>query len=131
MMRRYRLTGGIDKPIEMAETCSQDCMKLFVTTDAKYLEVGLTGKKDNVDFLLSLLLANENIQPEECCFWGDEFVGFADNIFGSDRNMVTEASRKADFFDASDIDGTRPSCVNRVGGGVPAFIQFLEGQAAQ
>jgi len=129
MLEKYKFAGGVDRLIKMAQKCRYDSIKLSVTTDAKYLEIGVTGKNDNVDIILSLLLDSESIRPEQCCFWGDEFVGISDKIFGSDSNMITPTSKKADFFDVSDINGKRPPSVKRVGGGVSTFVHFLSEQA--
>ena len=45
------------------------------TCDAKYLEVGVTSKSDNVNVILEKICTENNIKPEECTYWGDEYVG--------------------------------------------------------
>ena len=99
------------------------------TTDAKYLEVGLTTKEDNIVYFLSQVVMPKGIQPEECAFWGDEFGYLADGVRGSDAHMITEVSRNSDFFDVSGSPLALPDQVRAVSGGVRAFLRFLEYQA--
>lgn len=69
------------------------------------------------------------IKPEECAYWGDEYVGIEDGIFGSDSFMHTPVTAAGDFFDVSEIRSeARPDWVRVVGGGVEGFLEFLRGQ---
>ena len=96
-------------------------MPLPATTDAKYLEVGPTGKCDNANALFERF----GFDAEDCCFWGDEFIGVTDSIFGSDAGMLTEKTCKGDFFDVSNLEGVRPQQVKQLGGGIKTFLNFL------
>ena len=98
------------------------------TCDAKYLEVGISSKSSNVDAILDCLYKEGGIRAEECSFWGDEYVGIEDGIYGSDSFMRTEKTAPGDFFDVSELPGERPMGVERVGGGVEAFLEFLRRQ---
>ena len=98
--------------------------RLRATTDAKYLEVGPTGKSDNVD----ALFARFGFAAEDCCFWGDEFIGVTDSIFGSDAGMLTPTTQNSDFYDVSDLEGVRPGQVKQLGGGIQTFLDFLREQ---
>lgn len=98
------------------------------TCDAKYLEVGLSSKSDNVDMILKRMQETDAIRPDECSFWGDEFVGIEPGIFGSDSCMVTENTKDGSFFDVSNVPGERPEGVTVLGGGIERFLEFLEGQ---
>ena len=71
----------------------------------------------------------EGIQPQDCAFWGDEFVEIEQGLYGSDSFMETEKSKEGDFFDVSDIEGKRPENVKVLGGGVKTFLDFLKEQA--
>lgn len=113
--------GSIETLIEMAERLGTQGMPLSATTDAKYLEVGPTGKCDNAN----ALFARFGLPIEDCCFWGDEFIGVTDKIFGSDAGMITENTKDGDFFDVSNLEGIRPSQVKTLGGGIQTFLQFL------
>ena len=116
---------SIETLIQMAESFGTDKMPLRATTDAKYLEVGPTGKSDNADALFERFGFN----AEDCCFWGDEFIGVTDSIFGSDAGMLTEKTRNGDFFDVSNLEGVRPRQVKQLGGGIQIFLAFLNQQA--
>ena len=108
----------------MAESFGTPEMPLCATTDAKYLEVGPTGKRDNVDALFAYF----GFAAEDCCFWGDEFIGVTDSIFGSDAGMLTEKTKSGDFYDVSDLEGVRPEQVKHLGGGIQTFLEFLQAQ---
>lgn len=98
------------------------------TCDAKYLEVGISSKSDNVDRILEHLQSAYGICPEECSFWGDEYVGIEEGIYGSDSFMKTEKTGAGDFFDVSEVRGKRPEGVTKLGGGVERFLGFLREQ---
>lgn len=115
---------SIETLIRMAEDCGTADIPLRATTDAKYLEVGPTGKCDNVDALFERF----GYDAEECCYWGDEFVGVTDTIYGSDAGMLTDRTKAGDFYDVSDLVGVRPAGVQHVGGGIKTFHQFLAAQ---
>lgn len=114
-------------------------MEVKPTCDAKYLEVGVSSKSDNVDAILGKIREDENreeceatprtesreLKAEDCAFWGDEFVGIEEGIFGSDSFMMTELTKEGDFFDVSQVAGERPEGVIHCGGGVERFLEFL------
>ena len=115
---------GIETLIKMAESFGTEEMPLPATTDAKYLEVGPTGKCDNANALFERF----GFDAEDCCFWGDEFIGVTDSIFGSDAGMLTEKTCNGDFFDVSNLEGVRPQQVKQLGGGIQTFLKFLKEQ---
>ena len=115
---------SIETLIKMAESFGTEEMPLPATTDAKYLEVGPTGKSDNANALFERF----GFDAEDCCFWGDEFIGVTDSIFGSDAGMLTEKTCKGDFFDVSNLEGVRPLQVKQLGGGIKTFLGFLRKQ---
>ena len=115
---------SIETLIKMAESFGTEEMLLPATTDAKYLEVGPTGKSDNTNALFDRF----GFDAEDCCFWGDEFIGVTDSVFGSDAGMLTEKTQNGDFFDVSNLQGVRPKGVEQLGGGIQTFLAFLQGQ---
>lgn len=130
MLQRILNEHGIDSIetlIKMAERFGSEGMPLSATTDAKYLEVGPTGKSDNTDALFERF----GFEAEDCCFWGDEFIGVTDAIFGSDAGMITDKTYRGDFFDVSELKGVRPAQVRQVGGGIKAFLKFLNDQTKE
>ena len=126
-LQRILSSHGVDSIetlIKMAESFGTKEMPLPATTDAKYLEVGPTGKSDNANALFERF----GFDAEDCCFWGDEFIGVTDSIFGSDAGMLTEKTCKGDFFDVSNLEGVRPQQVKQLGGGIQTFLDFLREQ---
>lgn len=136
MMLKELLEGhgfhdGLMGLIKMAERIgSKNGLPVCATTDAKYLEVGISDKSHNVDVILGHLKETCGITPKDCTFWGDEYIGMDDGLFGSDSFMITDTSCDGDFFDVSEASGKRPEQVVCLGGGVPSFLSFLEEQGA-
>lgn len=129
-MERHGIPGGLTGLLQMAlDAGTAQGLKLSATTDAKYLEAGLTSKSDNVGVILGELHRLYGITPKDCAFWGDEYVGMDEGLYGSDSFMITEASCGGDFFDVSEATGKRPEPVVALGGGVETFLAFLDKQA--
>lgn len=128
-MREHGITGGLTGLLDLAAEAGQhQGITLSATTDAKYLEAGLTSKSHNVDAILDHLRESRGILPQDCAFWGDEYVGMDDGLYGSDSFMMTERSKTGDFYDVSVAAGKRPEGVKVLGGGVKTFLDFLEDQ---
>lgn len=131
-LRTHGIPGGLQGLIDLAETIGKKYgIQVKPTCDAKYLEVGTTSKSDNVDCILNRICSENEILPEECAYFGDEFVGIEPGIFGSDSFMQTERSKAGDFFDVSEVSGERPEGVKQIGGGVEQFLDFLRNQVDQ
>jgi hypothetical protein len=125
-LAHHGFVGGLPRLVDLVRRLSEPSgLDLIVTSDAKYLEVGTTDKRHNVDGLLRRLQRERGIEPHQCCFWGDEFVGLGPGLYGSDASMITPLSAGSDFFDVSPTPGERPPQVTVLGGGVPQFLQFL------
>ena len=129
ILKQHGIESGLKELIDIAEsTGGKFGQKVSATCDAKYLEVGISCKSDNVDVFLERFKA-ERITAEDCSFWGDEFVEIEHELYGSDSFMYTEKSKAGDFFDVSAIEGNRPEAVRVLGGGVQTFLTFLKEQA--
>lgn len=129
-LKEHGIEGGLQELLEMAKVIGEKYgVKVAATCDAKYLEVGISSKSNNVDTILKKLEEESGLTAADCSFWGDEYVGIEPGIFGSDSFMCTENTREGDFFDVSEISGERPENVTVLGGGVPRFLQFLREQA--
>ena len=125
----HQITGGLQSLLDLAKRMGEEKgLKVLSTCDAKYLEVGISSKADNADLLMKRLM-EDGIAPENCAFFGDEYVGIEKGIFGSDSFMKTELTSAADFFDVSEVEGERPEGVQVLGGGVNTFLHFLKEQA--
>lgn len=126
----HGITGGLKELIDIAKTTGRRFgLKVMPTCDAKYLEVGISSKSDNVDAIFGKLQEKNALKAEECAFWGDEFVGIEEGIFGSDSFMITKQTKAGDFFDVSEVHGERPEKTKWPGGGVEKFLEFLREQA--
>lgn len=126
----HGITGGLKGLMDLAgEMGDRYGLEVKPTCDAKYLEVGISDKSDNVTAVFRKLEREIGLKAEECAFWGDEFVGIEEGIYGSDSFMITEATAGGDFFDVSEVAGKRPEGVVRPGGSVEQFLKFLRDQA--
>lgn len=125
----HGITDGLQRLLDISEKAGKKYgIQVKPTCDAKYLEVGISSKSDNADSIFTYLQEHYQISPEECSFWGDEYVGIEEGIYGSDSFMRTEKTKTGDFFDVSEVPGTRPEGVKQLGGGVNQFLGFLEEQ---
>lgn len=128
-LERHGIKGGLKGLTDFSVTVGKRYrIDVTPTCDAKYLEVGITSKSDNVDVILDKFCTENDIRPEECAYWGDEYVGIEEGIFGSDSFMHTEKTAGGDFFDVSEVKGERPEGVTVLGGGVERFLGFLREQ---
>ena len=129
-LKRHGVEGGLQGLLDISVAAGERYgITVKPTCDAKYLEVGISSKSDNVDRILEHLQSAYGICPEECSFWGDEYVGIEEGIYGSDSFMKTEKTEGGDFFDVSEVPGKRPEGVTKLGGGVERFLEFLREQA--
>ena len=125
MLEEHGLENGIMDLVSLSEKVGEEFgLKVSATCDAKYLEVGISCKSDNVDTILESF-KDEGIEAEDCSFWGDEFVGIQEG----DSFMLTPKTEAGDFFDVSSLEGVRPEKIQILGGGVDRFIQFLVDQS--
>lgn len=125
-MKLHGISGGLGELVGLASsTGARHGHQVAPTCDAKYLEVGISSKSDNVNTILTKFQKEFGITARECAFWGNEFVGIEPGIFGSDSFMITLGTKDGDFFDVSEVPGERPMGVKTLGGGVKQFLQFL------
>lgn len=128
-LKQHGIPDGLQGLLNLSKEVGKEYgIQVQPTCDAKYLEVGITSKSDNVDCILEKLITERQINIEECSFWGDEFVGIEKGIYGSDSFMITAKSKQGDFFDVSQVPGERPEGVECLGGGVNKFLEFLRDQ---
>jgi len=131
-LTRHGYTAGLTGLMELARTCgAKRGLAVKPTCDAKYLEIGVLNKADNVNAFMERVLAPAGIAAEECCFWGDEFLELDRGLCGSDSFMHTPLTQGGDFFDVGTVPGERPPYLKHLGGSVDVFLRFLEAQAAR
>ena len=81
MLEEHGLENGIMDLVSLSEKVGEEFgLKVSATCDAKYLEVGISCKSDNVDTILESF-KDEGIEAEDCSFWGDEFVGIQEGLY--------------------------------------------------
>lgn len=129
-LKAHGIEGGLQALMDLSkEIAKRYDMEVAPTCDAKYLEVGISSKSNNADTILAKMQeTDKEITAGNCSFWGDEYVGIEEGIFGSDSFMYTENTKAGDFFDVSNVNGKRPDKVNVLGGGVETFLNFLKEQ---
>ncbi|MBQ9991181.1 MAG: HAD hydrolase family protein [Lachnospiraceae bacterium] len=132
-LKAHGIDGGLQALIDLSHKKAADFgIKVAPTCDAKYLEVGISSKSDNADTIFTHLQEElPGLMPQDCSFWGDEYVGIEEGIFGSDSFMCTKITKDGDFFDVSDVPGERPHKVQVLGGSVQTFLDFLGKQAGE
>lgn len=125
-LEQHGFQEGVQGLIHLAEvTGARHGMDVSATSDAKYLEVGVSSKSDNVNELLTYFTKEYQIEAKDCTFWGDEYIGLDEGLYGSDSFMMTELTKKGTFYDVSEAEGKRPDGVEVLHGGVERFISFL------
>ena len=125
ILSEHGINSGLKQMVSISEEIGERFgTKVSATCDAKYLEVGISCKSDNVNTILNKF-ESEGIKAEECSYWGDEYVVIEDGLFGSDSFMKTEKTKNGDFYDVSSLEGSRPENVEVLGGGVSTFVNFL------
>ncbi|GKX27567.1 hypothetical protein SH1V18_00470 [Vallitalea longa] len=129
LLKKHGLKNGLTDIINICkEIAHKYSINIDVTTDAKYVEIGISTKSDNVNYFMDKVIAANSITKEECCFFGDEFTYLTDDIRGSDAYMITNQTIDCDFFDVSSKPLKLPTNVNHIGGGTDKFIDFLSRQ---
>lgn len=128
-LNSHGITDGLQGLLDISEKAGKKYgIQVKPTCDAKYLEVGISSKSDNTDSIFAYLREHYQIRPEDCSFWGDEYVGIEEGIYGSDSFMRTEKTKNGEFFDVSEVPGKRLDGVKQLGGGVNRFLSFLREQ---
>lgn len=129
LLKRHHVKGGLKGLLELSGELGRiQGIPVQATTDAKYIEIGLTTKSHNVDYFINDLLESRKIYAQDCCFWGDEFGYLDEGVLGSDAYMITECTEQGDFFDVSKVQRELPENVKWLGGGISSFHDFLKGQ---
>lgn len=126
-LKSHNYTKGIKGLVDLVEEIGKSFdVKIKATTDAKYLEVGMSTKSDNIDYFIENQIFNNGISIEECCFFGDEFTYIEEGIKGSDAYMITDKSMGGSFFDVCKEKLNIPEEVEYIGGGINSFLEFLK-----
>jgi hydroxymethylpyrimidine pyrophosphatase-like HAD family hydrolase len=99
-----------------------------ITSDGKYVEIGLTDKGDSVVWLLENIARPKGIPNESILVAGDEF-GDVGGFSGSDARMLVPQAKNAVFVSVGPEPAGVPDPVLNAGGGPQRFVEILEWQS--
>jgi hypothetical protein len=125
--------GGVAGGIRQLYALTEDLARQYglegakLTSDVKYIEVGLTDKADSVDWVIKTLAPSINAGPDDILFLGDEFGPIA-GFDGSDYKMVTQAASQSVFVSVGKEPNGVPQQVLHVGGGPAMFLELMDRQ---
>jgi len=128
-LRNGGLVGGIKQLFNLAEKLSLGfgLEQARLTSDVKFIEVGLTDKADSIAWVLKYLGPKVRAKTEDILIAGDEFGPIA-GFEGSDFRMVTPEAKGATFVSVGPEPSGVPPEVIHVGGGPARFKRILESQ---
>lgn len=128
-LRSGGITGGIKQLFELAQKLSREygLDSARLTSDVKFIEVGLTDKADSVRWVLQHLAPQVGAHPEDVLFAGDEFGPIA-GFEGSDFRMVIPEAKGSVFVSVGPEPAGVPPEVLHIGGGPAKFERLLESQ---
>jgi len=131
---RLRRVGipDLGDAVRIARTAARDAglADACVTTDAKHVEIGLTGKDDATRWVLGHLAAREGVGAGLVLVAGDEF-GSLGGAPGSDARMLVPEAARATAVSVGVEPGRLPPGVLRLGGGPARFAALLADQVAR
>jgi len=99
-----------------------------ITSDGKYVEIGLTDKGDSVEWLLANVARTNEIANDNILIAGDEF-GDVGGFSGSDARMLIPEAANAVFMSVGPEPAGVPQPVLNVGGGPARFVEILQWQS--
>jgi hydroxymethylpyrimidine pyrophosphatase-like HAD family hydrolase len=130
-LTRGRISGGIKQIYDLAQRLALQygLADAKVTTDVKFIEVGLTDKSDSARWIINVLAPKVGARPEDIIFLGDEFGPIA-GLEGCDFKMVIPEAGKSVFVSVGREPNGVPGHVLHLGGGPAKFLELLDGQIA-
>ena len=99
-----------------------------ITSDGKYVEIGLTDKGDSVVWLLENVARPNGITNDNILIAGDEF-GDVGGFSGSDARMLVPEARDAFFASVGPEPAGVPHPILNAGGGPERFVETLQWQS--
>ncbi len=99
-----------------------------ITSDGKYVEIGLTDKGDSVAWLFAQVARENGIDNEAVLIAGDEF-GDVGGFSGSDARMLVPDARDAVFLSVGPEPSGVPAPVIKIDGGPRTFAEILQWQS--
>jgi hydroxymethylpyrimidine pyrophosphatase-like HAD family hydrolase len=128
-LKRAGIAGGIKQLYALTEDLASQygLERAKLTSDVKFIEVGLTDKADSVEWVIKTLAPSINATPADIVFLGDEFGPIA-GFDGSDFKMVTESASKSLFVSVGKEPKGVPPQVLHIGGGPEMFLKLMDRQ---
>ena len=126
-------TGGIYRGIKQLFDLTEKLSLQFglkqarLTSDVKFIEVGLTDKADSVAWVFGHLAPKVEAKAGDILIAGDEF-GPIGGFEGSDFRMVTPEATGSTFVSVGPEPAGVPPEVIHIGGGPATFERLLEDQ---
>ena len=130
---RLRAAGfdGLHGVIELARELARDAGLAHpaVGSDARHVDMGLTGKSDAMRAVLRGLVLGRNRRPQDLLVLGDTFGAVADGQ-GTDSAMLIPELRRTVYVSVGAEPAGAPPQVLHHGGGPIAFLDILHDQLA-
>ena len=122
------ISGGLPQAIELALACCREVGLAYarVTSDAKYLELGLTDKTHAASYVFDWL-GRRGLRSEQVLVAGDE-LGPLGGCAGSDSLMLVPAADRAISVSVGPEPNGVPDGVLHLPGGPARFLDLLGGQ---
>jgi hypothetical protein len=131
--RRLAVAGlaSIGEVMRLAGSIARDCglPDPRITSDGKYVEIGLTDKSDSITWIFEHVVAAHAIDAKEILIAGDEF-GDIGGFAGSDDRMITPEAMGVRIVSVGREPNGAPPGVIHVRGGPGAFLSILRWQLA-
>lgn len=131
--RRLQAAGieRIGDVMQRASEIARDCglADPRVTSDGKYVEIGLTDKSDSIAWLFDNVVRTHRIDARSILIAGDEF-GDVGGFAGSDERMMTPDTHGVRIVSVGREPHGVPAGVIHVRGGPNAFLSILRWQLA-
>ncbi len=99
-----------------------------ITSDGKYVEVGLTDKGDSLVWLFENVARENAIENDDVLVAGDEF-GDVGGFSGSDARMLIPEAQNAVFISVGPEPAGVPEPVIKLAGGPRTFAEILQWQS--
>jgi kojibiose phosphorylase len=130
-LRGAGFAGGLKECMEVARELGREAglPHPSVTSDVRYIDIGLTGKGDAMHAVSRALVIGRGRQPQDLLVLGDTFGPVADGP-GTDSAMLIPELRRAVYVSVGAEPYGVPPQVLHAGGGPVQFLDILHDQLA-
>ena len=130
-LRTAGFPGGIEECAELARELARAAglAHAAITTDARHVDVGITGQADVMHAVTRALVTGRGRRPQDVLVLGDAFGPGADGE-GPDSAMLIPELRRAAYVSVGPEPAGVPPRVLHAGGGPVTFLEILHDQLA-